>query len=125
VARGCGQRGRGLALPFLDEEQVCHPEVSQTSRWNQIASEVEAYLAAVDGDPIPGQEDAADEMPEPLEELRRVEKFGLPRAGGLYDQPYHFMKDLEYADLGRKSRDLVRARNAEIKRNNELRETHS
>jgi hypothetical protein len=76
------------------------PEQEAAERHERIAQAVVAYLAAQSGEPIPGEEDA--EIPEPYEHLLRCERWrALPRAGGLYEQPYHFMGDLEAAMLGR------------------------
>jgi len=95
VARIRGGCCTGLAKPFLD------PDFSK-KRWLRIADDVEAYVAASDGNPIPGKEDAGDDLPEPLEHLLMYERYGeLPRSGGLYEQPYYFMQDLEWARKGR------------------------
>lgn len=76
------------------------PEDVAAERREGIAKTVEAYYAAESGNPIPGKENV--EMPEPLEHLLRYERWDcLPRSGGLYDQPYHYMADLEAAMLGR------------------------
>ena len=81
----------------------------------EIAEAVEFYLAAQDGQEIPGHEDP--EMPEPLEWLYRLQRWRsiygeIPlRAGGLEDQPVSFTRDLEAALLGERQREIVKAAN--------------
>lgn len=101
-----------MALPFLDEDNVCHPETAFNERLAEIADQVEAYLIHEDGESIPGQEPVT-EPPGALIELRRIERWGkLPWDGGMYDQPFHFMQELEAAMIGRHRRDVVHAINA-------------
>jgi len=40
-------------------------------------------------------------MPDPLYYLRLCERWGLPREGGWSENPIYFLRDLEYAALGR------------------------
>ena len=46
-------------------------------------------------------DDAALDIPEPLIWLQRVDDFGLIFPGAWADQPYHFMIDIEWAEVGR------------------------
>lgn len=43
----------------------------------------------------------SDDIPETLYWLLRVEKYGPLYSGGQARQPVHFVKDLEYAEIGR------------------------
>ena len=95
-----------MAVPFLGDGS---PE--QRERYNQIADEAEAYFAALAGEPIPGQEDADSEIPEPVLWLLRTERLGHPYAGGYMDQPYHFMQDIEWARTGRARLAVIQAAN--------------
>lgn len=70
-------------------------------RRQAIADEVEAYLAAKDGSPIPGKEEAGEEIPDVYFYLRKVERWGLPHGQGWLGEPYYFMLDLEWAEIGR------------------------
>ena len=104
MARDGGRRRPRLGVPFLGDG-------SAAERLDSIADEVEAYLAAAAGRPIPGKEDAGDKMPEPLEWLLRVERWGLPHGQGFINEPYHYMQDLEWADIGRSRFELTQNAN--------------
>jgi len=111
VARSRHRGGPRLAFPFLADGPLQEQE-----RYNQIADEAQAYYAALAGELIPGQEDAASEMPEPVLWLTRVERYGLPCAGGFLDQPYHFMQDVEWARRGRAQFQAIQAVNEAARR---------
>lgn len=72
-----------MGHPFLGEYET--PE----DRREAIATEVEQYLLSGSGEP-----------PEALVWLNRIRTWGLPCSGGLIDQPYYFMLDMEAAALG-------------------------
>lgn len=66
------------------------------------------------GQPLPDREEM--DMPEPLMELLRIERWGvLPQEGGLFNQPYHYIRDLEAAMVGRQRRETAKAVNLKRK----------
>jgi len=95
-----------VELPFLRDGFQNAEE-----RLEAIAEAVELYLAAKAGKQIPGHEDAGDEMPEPLYWLLQTERWGLPHGGGYLDEPYYFMRDIEWAALGRDRYEAAQAVN--------------
>ena len=74
---------------------------SPAERLQAIAQEVEDYITARAGSELPEKEGSPVEFPDTLYWLQRVEKWGLLVDGGLLNQPYYFMLDLDMASLGR------------------------
>jgi hypothetical protein len=105
VRRG---RGEGLGGPFL-----AGGFESPAERREGIAEEVQWYLMAQEGMELPPGV-APAEMPDCLVWLLQVERWGLPAAGGYLEQPYHFMKDVEAAALGRARLESIRLANVRL-----------
>ena len=117
MARLRRRRGKGLGSPFLADGYKDPAE-----RRAAIAEEVQWYLQAQDGMEVPPGVEPSDTMPDALYWLLQVEKWGLPRTGGLIDQPYFFMKDLEAAALGRARYEQVKDYN--LRQRTERRRQH-
>jgi hypothetical protein len=101
-------RGEGLGGPFLADGFE-----SPAERREGIAEEVQWYLMAQEGMELPPGI-TPTEMPDCLVWLLQVERWGLPLSGGYLQQPWHFMKDLEAAALGRARVENVRAANLRL-----------
>jgi len=101
-----------VAQPFLGESEHW---VAEHQR--EVGEAVTAYLAKVAGEPIPDREE--EQLPEPLLWLWRLEMYkevfgtSLPWPGGILDQPYLFLMELEAAHLARKEFISAREANAE------------
>lgn len=63
---------------------------------------------------LPPDAKVPEQMPEALYWLLQTEEWGLPLAGGHLEQPWHFMQDLEAANLGRARVKEIRAANAKM-----------
>ena len=99
---------------------------SLTERFEGIADEVQQYLAAkhrerhIDEDYVRPDMDVPSEMPEPLLELVRMERWaelGIPpMSGGWMQYPYYWTLDIEAAMVGRRRFEDLVATNRENKR---------
>lgn len=63
---------------------------------------------------LPPDAEVPEQIPEALYWLLQKEEHGLPLTGGHLEQPWHFMQDLEAANLGRSRVKEIRAANAKM-----------
>jgi hypothetical protein len=63
------------------------------------------------------------EMPDCMVWLLQVERWGLPLSGGYLRQPWHFMRDIEAAALGRARLENLRTVNARLQADYQQRQT--
>ena len=88
---------------------------SPDARWSGIADEAQWYIQAQSGMELPPDVPRPTEMPDCLYWLLMTERWGLPYAGGYLQQPWHFMKDIEAAALGRMRVEEIREANTRVK----------
>ena len=95
--------------PFCDEDTAI-------KRGRLIAEEVERYYWQQVGGGDPDAE-KIERVPECLSWLMTVERLGMPYSGGLLEQPYHFIQDIEAASLGRARFERTREINRKTQEN--------
>lgn len=109
----------GVAPPFLKDGFE-----DPIERYNGIADAVESWLGRANDVSTPTDvghddevrtrvEEETEPMPEPLYYLRLCERWGLPRGGGWTENPVYFLRDLEYAALGRERFRAAQRQNAQ------------
>ena len=80
-----------------------------------IAEAVQWYLQDKMEMELPPDAEVPEQVPEALYWLLQKEEHGLPFSGGFLEQPWHFMQDLEAANLGRSRVKEIRTVNARMR----------